>query len=111
MGLLWVLANASEGPSGTSALASLKGGRIAGADLAPLARCLGTMRGVIGPGTMPDKFRRELAPVLLEQVRRTPDQPAAAELLSTVCAAYWGWDSPETPPEFADAAAAMIAER
>ncbi len=109
--LLWVLANVPDGPAGTSALASLKSGRIAGANLAPLARCLGTMRGTIGPGTMPDKFRRELAPVLLERVRRTPDQPAAAELLSTICGAYWGWDSPEILPEFADAAAAMIAER
>lgn len=111
VGLLWILANVPDGPAGTSALASLKGGRIAGADLAPLARCLGIMRSVIGPGTMPDKFRRELAPILLERVRRTPDQSAAAELLSTVCAAYWGWDSPEVLPEFADAAAAMIAER
>lgn len=109
--LLWVLANVPDGPAGTSALASLKSGRIAGANLAPLARCLGTMRGTIGPGTMPDKFRRELAPVLIERVRRTPDHPAAAELLSTVCAVYWGWDSPENLPEFADAAAAMIAER
>ena len=108
--LLWVLANVPDGPAGTSALASLKSGRIAGANLTPLARCLGTMRSTIGPGTMPDKFRRELAPVLIERVRRTPDHSAAAELLSTVCAVYWGWDSPEILPEFADAAAAMIAE-
>ncbi len=110
VGLLWILANVPDGPAGTSALASLKGGRIAGADLAPLARCLGIMRSVIGPGTMPDKFRRELAPILLERVRRTPDHPACAGILSTICVTYNRDTDAEAPPAFVEAAA-MIAER
>jgi RNA polymerase sigma factor (sigma-70 family) len=108
--LLWALANAPDGPAGKTALALLKSGLLAQADLPTLAQCFGVNRGVIGPGHMPEKAQQELAPLLLERVRRSPDHPRAAEVLSSVCVASEGDEGPEAPPVF-DEAARMIAER
>src|SRR5262249_19654227 len=62
----------------------------------------------IGPGEIADEFQSELAVLLLERVRRTPDDPKAAEVLCEVCYAPDGAQDP--PPAF-DEAARMIAER
>jgi uncharacterized protein (TIGR03067 family) len=84
--LLFALANTPESPAGKAALALLKAGRLIEADLETLARCFGVHCGDIGPGSIPEKINQELAPLLLERVRRTPDHPKAAEVLSSVCA-------------------------
>lgn len=108
--LLWTLANAPDGPSGKAALALLKGGGIAEADLDTLAMCTGIYSGSIGPGYFPDRVARELAPLLLARVRSAPDHPKAAAVLSSVCIYTRREDAPEVPPAF-DEAARMIAER
>jgi poly(3-hydroxybutyrate) depolymerase/peroxiredoxin len=106
--LLWALANAPDGPAGTAALAALKNGGIAAAPIETLALCLGVNRGTIGPGSIPDRLRLELAPLLLERVRRAPDHPKAAELVCEACCAPEG--AVEVPPAF-DEAARMIGAR
>ena len=80
------------------------------ADLAALENCVGEKRGNIGSGSLSDKISYELAPILLERVRRTPDHPACAGILSTICITYSRDTDAEAPPAFAEAAT-MIAER
>jgi len=108
--LLWTLANAPDGPSAKAALTRLKGGGIAEADLETLDMCSGINRGSIGPGDIPGPINRELAPLLLERVLRTPDHPKAAAILSSVCLYTRVEDAADVSPVF-DAAARMIAER
>ncbi len=83
-------------------------GEIAGANLETLTMCFGFQCGTIGPGSIPKRFKRELATLLLERVRGIPDHPKAAEVLCEVCYAPEG--SPEVPPAFEEAAR-MIGER
>ncbi|HYH68415.1 MAG TPA: redoxin domain-containing protein [Urbifossiella sp.] len=108
--LLWVLANSSEGESAKAALALLRNGGIERANVETLALCFGLQRGTIGPGHIPDQFNLELAPLLLARVRRTPDHPKAAELLSSVCGCFRGQAAVDVPPVF-DEAVRLIAER
>ena len=109
-GLFWVITNAPDGKAGKAALSILKGGHIAGAELAALENCVGQKRGNIGHGQLSGEIEYELAPILMERVRRTPDDPAGAGILSAICCTYKGDTDIEAPPVFA-AAAAMIAER
>lgn len=108
--LLWVLANAPDGPQGKTALALLKRGGILKADIETLAMCFGMQRGTIGPGDIPEAIDQELAPILLERVRRTPDDSKAAELLSSISSCSKREDAAEVSPVF-DEAARMIVER
>jgi len=108
--LLWVLANAPESESAQLALDLLRNDGIAGASLESLAQCFGLRRETIGPGAIPARFNLELASLLLDRVRRSPDDPKSAEILSSVCLLHFGTpDTAEVPPTFY-AAATMIAD-
>ena len=94
---------------GKAALA-LARDRLADADLETLALCFGIGCGNIGPGWIPKQICRELAPLMLQRVRQTPEHPKAAEVLCAVCSSYGGDDGAEVPASF-DEAAQLIAER
>ena len=108
--LLWAVFNAPDGPSGKAALASLKDGGIAGADLDTITMSTGMGSSYIAPGNIPNDIKHELAPLLLARVRSAPDHPKAAAVLSTVCLYTRSHGSPEVSPVF-DEAARMITDR
>jgi RNA polymerase sigma factor (sigma-70 family) len=97
--LFWAASYAPQTDAGKKARDILKGGPIARADLADLARALDWAEGHSRYAEEP----ADLAPVVLDRVKKDPDHPKAARLLTWVCLASRA-DAPEAPRPFAEAA-------
>jgi RNA polymerase sigma factor (sigma-70 family) len=101
--LCWAVKAAPTTDAGRNALAALKGGRMATADLHDLADALHASPQL-------STGKPELAPLVLGRVKRQLDHPKAGELLAWVCAAYADDESPRAPRAFSEAAD-LIANR
>jgi uncharacterized protein (TIGR03067 family) len=101
--LCWAVSAAPATEAGKKALALLEAGRMARADLDDLAAAL---QAVPNSST----GEPELAPLVLDRVKRRLDHPRAARLLAWVCAAFRDEESPREPRAFAEAAD-LIADR
>jgi thiol-disulfide isomerase/thioredoxin len=97
--LCWVVGNAPTTEPGKKALAILKDGGLAHADPNALAQALDANRHA---------RRTPLAPLVLDLVMQKPDNPQAARLLTWVCTNYFGDNSPEDAPIFAEAAKLIV---
>ncbi len=96
--------NAPATEPGRKALAALQGGRLARAGLGDLRKALDAAR-------RPRLARQPtpLAPLVVERVRRAPDDPQAARLLAWVCADGPVQPPAEVPKAFAEAAELIVA--
>jgi thiol-disulfide isomerase/thioredoxin len=101
--LCWAAANALETDAGRQARDLLANGRIVASDSAQLAWALGPIRDAPHSGI--------LAPIVLDRVKLSPDDPRAATLLTWVCTTTRGdTENTDDSPIFAEAAD-LIASR
>ena len=101
--LCWAAGNALETEAGRKARDMLVDGRIVASDPAQLAWALVPIRDAPRSGI--------LAPVVLDRVKLSPDDPLAAKLLTWVCTTTRGdEEKTEVSPTFAEAAE-LIASR
>jgi RNA polymerase sigma factor (sigma-70 family) len=101
--LFWATAYAPDSRSGKQALLLLQGGRIARAKLDELSNAIGSVQGQSG-------HLQELTQAVFQRVKQDLDHRQAAQLLTWVCAQFYGGDTEEVPPNFAEAGR-MILER
>jgi RNA polymerase sigma factor (sigma-70 family) len=97
--LFWAVSYAPDSEAGKKALELLRGGPIARAELKDLSRALDWAEGHVRYAEEPG----DLAPLVLDRVRKDLDHPKAARLLTWVCLAGRN-DVPQPPRSFAEAA-------
>jgi acetyl esterase/lipase len=103
--LCWAAGNARDSEVGKKACDILVNGRIASADLAELAQALDRVH------VRREKNLQTLAPTVLERVKKDPEHPRAAWLLTWACATYRGeFEQADAPKVFAEAADLITAQ-